>query len=81
MEVVWMAHSKQGTHWPMHTTLHCEPRRRMQVCVCDDECHKVRKVNQWRALRVATMASNAGVWMAEKETRVKNRTRKRKVRT
>ena len=28
-------------------------------------------MNQWKALRVATMASNAGVWIAKKETRVK----------
>ena len=73
-----MGHSKQGTHWLMHTTLYCEPRRRMQVRVCDDECHKVRKVNQWRALRVATMASNAGVWMEKKGDKSEKKDKKGK---
>ena len=65
-----MGHSKQGTHWLMHTTLHCESRKRIHGCVCDDGWYMGRKVNQWRALRVATMASNACV-DGKKEARVK----------
>ena len=59
----------------MHTSIHCGSIKALCVCVCDDERHTWdAMVNQWSALSVSTMASNAGV-CACKKGRVKSEKR------